>query len=835
MSTFRNEDLVLRVRSDFDPARIRLDRYEAFLDALCGDREYQKDAVRTVCRLVAGGEYSSAAELAEENYASNGLLGDRYGSLDGLMASLPFPEKLSCSVDLATATGKSWVMYGVAHILLAEGIVDRVLVLCPSLTIESGLKVKFRRLAGDRTLRELTPEDAEYRTPEIVDASVTTRPGDICIENIHATYEHVRSSVRDSFGDGRGARTLVLNDEAHHVFTPPAGDRAIKRWKEFLADDEFGFARIVGVSGTCYVGNDYFPDVVAQYSLRSALDDGRVKEIRYVAKDENLNQYERFQKYLKLHRDNQKTYRDRKSLSILVTARVAGAEALAEEFVRFLVEETKIAADEAERQVLVVTSKADHKASVARLPYVDRIDDPVEWIFSVSMLTEGWDVQNVFQIVPHEQRAFNSKLLISQVLGRGLRVPLGLSRPAVFVFNHSSWSRAVADLVDEVLEQERRLYSYPITAGEHAKYHFKLHTLTYETHTTEQELRLKNGSGQVQLFKRGYVSFESQPDELERSTVFKGARDGREYVQNTVVHYRAYTVDEVVQRLRARLKSIDAEGKTSYAREYSAKTIREIVSESLRRIGETRGLVSEQNLQQLFRAMGNVQRKVAKAVRLELEPKQLITIQTTELPRRSTALTALRKEATVFHDSESLARSDDADRRALEEILADESPYPRAADRLIENKFWFKSPVNVVLTTHAPEREFTRRLFEPGVAERVRAWIKSPDVGFYAISYSWRKGDHTKRGKFNPDYFVALGDSKDILIIELKADDDDSDENKAKLRFAIDHFDRVNAAQSEAVYHVKFISPKSYDAFFQAIRKRTAPDFESALQALLLE
>jgi hypothetical protein len=34
---------------------------------------------------------------------------------------------------------------------------------------------------------------------------------------------------------------------------------------------------------------------------------------------------------------------------------------------------------------------------------------------------------------------------------------------------------------------------------------------------------------------------------------------------------------------------------------------------------------------------------------------------------------------------------------------------------------------------------------------------------------------------------------------------------------------------------MKFVSPKSYDAFFQAIRDRTAPAFESALQALLLE
>lgn len=835
MATFRNEDLLLRVRSDFDPERIRLDRYEAFLDALCGDREYQKDAVRTVCRFLAGAEYSSTATLAEENYAGNSLLGDRYGSLDGLISALPFPDKLACSVDLATGTGKSWVMYAIAQILLAEGVVERVLVLCPSLTIESGLKVKFRQFVGDGALRDLIPADATYRTPEIVDATITTRAGDICIENIDATYKHVRSSVRDSFGGGRGAGALVLNDEAHHVFTPPAGDRAIRRWKEFLDADEFGFTRIAGFSGTCYLGNDYFADVVSRYSLRKALEDGRVKDIRYVAKDENLNQHERFQKYLKLHRDNQKAYRDRKVLSILVTARIAGAQALAEEFVRFLSEETRISPDEAERQVLVVTSKAEHRGNVARLPYVDRAEDPVQWIFSVSMLTEGWDVQNVFQIVPHEQRAFNSKLLIAQVLGRGLRVPPGLSRPAVSVFNHSNWSSAVADLVDEVLEQERRLYSYPVSNGEHAKHHFHLHNLTYETRTTEQELTPKNGNGQVQLFKRGYVSFESQPEELERRTVFTGALDRREYVQRTVVHYRAYTVDEVVQRLRARLKSIDAEGETSYAREYSTKKLREVVLSSLQRIGETRDVVSEQNLQQLFRAMGNVHRKVTKAVRIELQAKQLYIVRTTDLPRRSMALTSFRKEATVFHDSESLALSDDPDQRALAEILAADSPYPRSADRLIENKFWFRAPVNVVLTTHGPEREFTYRLFEAGIAEKIRAWIKSPDVGFYDIGYSWRKGDHTKQGKFNPDYFITLSGSNDVLVVELKADNDDSDENRAKLRFAIDHFERVNGTQEDAVYYMKFISPESYDAFFQAIRNGSATTYDSALQAALLE
>ena len=85
--------------------------------------------------------------------------------------------------------------------------------------------------------------------------------------------------------------------------------------------------------------------------------------------------------------------------------------------------EEGISSEEANKKVLIVTSAPEHQANVRSLEAVDRSDNPVEWITSVSMLTEGWDVQNVFQIVPHEKRAFNSKLLIAQVMGRGLRIP----------------------------------------------------------------------------------------------------------------------------------------------------------------------------------------------------------------------------------------------------------------------------------------------------------------------------------------------------------------------------------------------------------------------------
>ena len=213
---FLNQDLVLRVSTSIDPARFDITRYEPFLDALCGSREYQKEAIRVTLRYLLGGRYDNLRALAEENFHSNEKLQKRYGSFREMERHLQLPDQLSCSLDLATATGKSYVMYGIARIMLAEGVVDRVLVLCPSLTIETGLMGKFRSLSADATLKDLLPEDARVRNPHIINATESIVDGTICIENFHATLRHVKSSVRDSL-TGKGDRTLVLNDEIHHV------------------------------------------------------------------------------------------------------------------------------------------------------------------------------------------------------------------------------------------------------------------------------------------------------------------------------------------------------------------------------------------------------------------------------------------------------------------------------------------------------------------------------------------------------------------------------------------------------------------------------------------
>jgi type III restriction enzyme len=60
---------------------------------------------------------------------------------------------------------------------------------------------------------------------------------------------------------------------------------------------------------------------------------------------------------------------------------------------------------------------------VEKLLRVEHNDEPTEIVIHVNMLKEGWDVTNLYTIVP--LRAANARILIEQSIGRGLRLPYG--------------------------------------------------------------------------------------------------------------------------------------------------------------------------------------------------------------------------------------------------------------------------------------------------------------------------------------------------------------------------------------------------------------------------
>lgn len=840
--TFKNEDLVLKVTTNIDPAIWDETKYEAFLDELCGTREYQKEAIRITLRYLLGGKYTNLRELAKENFESNEEIQQRYGAWTGMERHLQLPDQLSCSLDLATGTGKSYILYGLAAILLAEGIADRVLVLCPSNTIETGLLEKFRDLAGNSDLKDVLPRDARISTPKIINASETIVDSAICIENYHAILEHVKSSIRDSL-KGSGERVAVLSDEVHHVANE-TGAKA-KKWKEFLLNPEYGFKIVVGVSGTCYVGDDYFADVISRYSLRQAIEDRFVKKVEYVSEmPETDDPEERWQLIYNRHKDWKKKLKKHgiKPLSIIVTKGISDCKRVAAELQEFLQEWEGISSDDAKEKVLPVTSAAEHQPNVAKLRVVDNPASKTEWIASVSMLSEGWDVKNVFLIVPHEERAFNSKLLVAQVLGRGLRVPDHWrgEQPIVTVFNHDAWSGRIRHLVNEILEIERRLSSAIVPSS---LFHFDLHNLDYLRNEDISEYTKK---GEYRLLEEGFVDLPTQVEAEDVSIDFERAVTGEHTKFKTRIEHKTYSVDEVAELMFRRLQSIDEETKdeedpkdrTNYTKKFSLERLEQVVKESLKRAKIKTGRITESNRQKFLQALGTLRRKKAKRVVYKLNPKALIPLNTSERHAESCSAAELRRgDKTIFFGPDCETTLPDEQLEFFKEVLDPDGDFISGREA-VTNSHDFKTPLNLVIADAKPERKFVRMLCERENAQTLDAWLKNTPQRFYYIDYAWKKGNSQKRGEFSPDFFIKKGDV--IFVVEIKGDEEISDpslENIKKYEYALAHFGRLTDWLEKEKIHVRyqlnFLTPKDYGRFFQQMRNNALAGFRSELDVAL--
>lgn len=839
VKTFRQSELVLKVNRVYNTNKLDLSEWRPFIDRLCGDRVFQKEAIEAAIIYLASGQYNSLKDLAEYNYSQNTCLRDKYSSKEEFIKRLQMRDKLYANLDLATGTGKSYVMYGIAQIALGLGLVKRVLVLCPSLTIESGLLEKFKALSGDAGLKATIPTASMCKNPSIVSANETVKSGDVCIENIHAVYENTGSSIEDSFKE-KGGDTLVLNDEAHHIFNKSSNnDSSIKKWKEFLLNSDYKFQYMLGFTGTAYIEDEYFPDVIYRYSLRQAIEDKIVKNVDYVKEDESKGDNERFQKIYQNHRDNIERYPLVKPLSILVTSDITHAKNLYSDFVDFLVKQENKTKKDVESKVLIVTSAREHRANVSKLRYVDDKTDQTEWIISVSMLTEGWDVKNVFQIVPWEDRAFNSKLLVAQVLGRGLRIPevYQMPQPKVVVFNHKAWSSKIKKLVDEVLEIETRVVSSVITSGTRSEYHYSVKNINYSTEFTEVEKTNETNTVDfTRLLKEG-IALESQSVEVEKGTTYETVFGNNSRERNYAIRNITWTIDEVVDKLFEEFEMREWEGKTLKLgeEEYTQnslpprETIEEIVKLSMRKRGNNGDEIIESNVHKILSAFTPLLRKNKKSVSSRSIPNDVFEIKTSDMSKQSTSVSMLRQDRTVFYTNNWEQEVLDDDQKViLAEIVEDET-LPRSALKEVDYCL-FKTPVTTVLTSSKPERKFVELLCKKENANILSAWIKSRDRKFYEIEYSCRYGTGDSKSrkyyhdKFNPDFFVKVERDGIVyhVVIEIKDDGDISEENKAKNKYAIQHFEELNkrmeAQGMNERYIFHFLSPNGYDVFFNHLR-----------------
>jgi type III restriction enzyme len=537
-----------------------------------------------------------------------------------------------------------------------------------------------------------------------------------------------------------------------------------------------------------------------------------------------------------------------KPISIIVTDKIVTCVQVWCELVGFLGEKEGLSREAAARKVIWVTSgvpgstvdKAEvirlvpdaekvRKANVAALKTVDDTENEVEWIVSVSMLTEGWDVKNVFQIVPHEQRAFNSKLLIAQVLGRGLRVPPELEQAVyVTINNHESWTSEIRDLYRGVLEIENRI-GWGFSAAKHC-YAFTLYNLTYAPQLDTVETKEKWADEPDKVILQPQDEAREEYSEYSETGTFRFTVEMRDRIG----------LDQAVREIKLFLKDHDEK----LAAKWTTTRIRNWITGNLDRCGYSAKWLSRANLGRLKQAFGPLFRRAGvPAPRMKLRADGFEPVSVQDMQRQSFSESQLRdRKGYVIFDADSGKGLSGDEKELFEEFVRDGKNYGQVKERIIryggheEDIVFLKEnlievdklpgPQNLIYLVSGPEVRFAKDLLNAHL-DLIDSVVKSPDRGFYQVPYSYKptekSSSHVQRENFNPDFLLKLKEDKRILVVEIKDDNDSSRKNRAKYRDGKEHFEQLNmmltAKGIEWVYHFFFLSPEDYSAFFQVVRE----------------
>lgn len=355
---------------------------------------------------------------------------------------------------LATGVGKTRLMGAfISYLHLAHGI-NNFFVLAPNLTIYNKLITDF----SDRThpkyvfkgISEFAIDAPSIITGDNYDqhdpASGTLFGGvRINIFNISKINSEVRGGkaprikrlseyIGESYFDYlAGLPDLVLLMDESHRYRASAGIRAINELKPILGLELTATPFVEGAKGAVP-----FKNVIVDYPLGKAMEDGFVKEPAVVTRKNfnpaGMSQEEiermkledgvRLHESVKVELETYARETDNKIVKpfLLVIARdTTHAGALLA-----LIQSDGFFEGRYKDKVIQVDSSrtgAEEEEMIERLLKVEHTEEPTEIVIHVNMLKEGWDVTNLYTIVP--LRAANARILIEQSIGRGLRLPYG--------------------------------------------------------------------------------------------------------------------------------------------------------------------------------------------------------------------------------------------------------------------------------------------------------------------------------------------------------------------------------------------------------------------------
>ncbi len=171
---------------------------------------------------------------------------------------------------------------------------------------------------------------------------------------------------------------------------------------------------------------------------------------------------------------------------------------------------------------------------------VEKSDNPIEIVIHVNMLKEGWDVNNLYTIVPLRTAA--SKILREQMVGRGLRLPFG--------------ERTNIPEIDSVMLTAHDKFSDIIEEAQKGDSIFKAGNIIHVEDIEDQK-----------TIKQGYLDFDND-------------KDRKEFYEETGLE-RNETNDKIAQTLHYEIENTVAEKLVSSNSEDDAAEIMKELNETI--------------------------------------------------------------------------------------------------------------------------------------------------------------------------------------------------------------------------------------------------------------
>ena len=361
---------------------------------------------------------------------------------------------------LATGVGKTRLMGAfVAYLHLAKGV-RHFFVLAPNLTIYNKLIADFTPNTPKYVLQGIS--EFALNPPEIItgdnyESGRGVRRYDLFGDvGIHINVFNISKINSDIRGEGKkgkpprmkrlhevigqsyfdylaGLEDLVLLMDESHRYRASAGVKAINELRPILGLELTATPKTEEAGGT-----KDFKNIIYSYPLSQALSDGFVKEPVVATrenfqkssyKDEELNIL-KLKDGVRVHEEvkvelanyaNQNSVRLVKPFMLVIAQDTGQANHLME-----IIKQDDFFEGQYKEKVITVhsgQSGEEKDETVERLLAVESPDEPTEIVIHVNMLKEGWDVTNLYTIVP--LRAGKSSVLVEQSIGRGLRLPYG--------------------------------------------------------------------------------------------------------------------------------------------------------------------------------------------------------------------------------------------------------------------------------------------------------------------------------------------------------------------------------------------------------------------------